>query len=256
MDDDFGDPNAVTFYVDGIQTPANIAQSLLGMGAIGAGNYIGTGFSPFSSGGGAGGVQYDTGVTFSNDYLGSVSGYVANGQPGDAADTLLGSYNAPSFGDLYLQSAGVGVTGETLVGSSVNVASNDWFGPASTLGWTWNFSKSLFSWKGFSAGFKQGGCVRQFAADTANGFVNSFLPPSPSPGEIVGVGTAMYDYPNEVGIVAEQHLAQYGSRISNYTIGEQAGARAGFAGLLANADYQAAIALVDEYGSATSGQCK
>jgi hypothetical protein len=70
------------------------------------------------------------------------------------------------------------------------------------------------------------------------------------------VGTAMYDFPNEVGIVAEQHLAQYGSRISKYTIGEQAGARAGLAGLLANADYQGAVALVNEYGAASSGQCK
>jgi hypothetical protein len=42
----------------------------------------------------------------------------------------------------------------------------------------------------------------------------------------------MADYSNEVGIVAEQHLAQYGSRISKYTIGEQAGARAGLAGTL------------------------
>lgn len=124
--------------------------------------------------------------------------------------------------------------------------------------WAWNFTKSFFT--GFSVfGPKSDprpSCFGQFLADAGSGFVNSFLPPSPSPGEIVGVGTAMYDFPNEVGIVAEQHLAQYGSRISKYTIGEQAGARAGLAGLLANADYQGAVALVNEYGAASSGQCK
>jgi RHS repeat-associated protein len=124
--------------------------------------------------------------------------------------------------------------------------------------WAWNFTKSFFT--GFSVfGPKNDprpSCFGQFLSDAGSGFVNSFLPPSPSPGEIIGVGTAMYDFPNEVGIVAEQHLAQYGSRISKYTIGEQAGARAGVAGLLANADYQGAVALVNEYGSASSGQCK
>ncbi|MGA7078509.1 MAG: FG-GAP-like repeat-containing protein [Terriglobales bacterium] len=124
--------------------------------------------------------------------------------------------------------------------------------------WAWNFTKSFFT--GFSVfGPKSDprpSCFGQFLADAGSGFVNSFAPPSPSPGEIVGVGTAMADYSNEVGIVAEQHLAQYGSRISKYTIGEQAGARAGLAGLLANADYQGAVALVNEYGSASSGQCK
>jgi len=130
--------------------------------------------------------------------------------------------------------------------------------PANNGSWAWNFTKSFFT--GFSVfGPKSDprpSCFGQFLTDAGSGFVNSFLPPSPSPGEIVGVGTAMYDYPNEVGIVAEQHLAQYGSRISKYTIGEQAGARAGLAGLLANADYQGAVALVNEYGSASSGQCK
>ncbi|HZR32168.1 MAG TPA: hypothetical protein VFA76_10010 [Terriglobales bacterium] len=86
--------------------------------------------------------------------------------------------------------------------------------------------------------------------------MNSSAPPSPSLGEVIGVGTVMADYSNEVGIVAAQQVAKHGSRISKYTIGEQAGARAGLAGLLANADYQGAVALVNEYGSASSGQCK
>lgn len=131
-------------------------------------------------------------------------------------------------------------------------------GAANNGSWAWNFTKSFFT--GFSVfGPKSDprpSCFGQFLADAGSGFVNSFAPPSPSPGEIIGVGTAMADYSNEVGIVAEQHLAQYGSRISKYTIGEQAGARAGLAGLLANADYQGAVALVNEYGSASSGQCK
>ena len=124
--------------------------------------------------------------------------------------------------------------------------------------WAWNFTKSFF--RGFSVfGPKNDprpSCFGQFLADAGSGFVNSFAPPSPSPGEIIGVGTAMADYSNEVGIVAAEHLAKYGSRISKYTIGEQAGARAGLAGLLANADYQGAVALVNEYGAASSGQCK
>jgi hypothetical protein len=66
----------------------------------------------------------------------------------------------------------------------------------------------------------------------------------------------MLDYPNEVGIVAEQHLATYGSRISKYTVGEQAGARAGLAGVLADADFQGIVALYKEWKSAHSGQCK
>lgn len=66
----------------------------------------------------------------------------------------------------------------------------------------------------------------------------------------------MYDYPNAVGIVAAEHLAQYGNNISKYTIGEQASARAGFAGLLADADYQGIVALVNEYRSASSGECQ
>jgi len=113
--------------------------------------------------------------------------------------------------------------------------------------YAWNFTKSFFT--GFSVlgpnGDPRPSCFGQFLADAGSGFVNSFLPPSPSPGEIVGVGTAMYDFPNEVAIVAEQHLAKYGSRISKYTIGGKAGARAGLAGLLANADYQGAVALVE-----------
>jgi RHS repeat-associated protein len=145
------------------------------------------------------------------------------------------------------------------VGTGFDISSDSGNGgPANNGSWAWNFTKSFFT--GFSVfGPKSDprpSCFGQFLADAGSGFVNSFLPPSPSPGEIVGVGTAMYDYSNEVGIVAEQHLAQYGSRISKYTIGEQAGARAGLAGLLANADYQGAVALVNEYGSASSGQCK
>ena len=66
----------------------------------------------------------------------------------------------------------------------------------------------------------------------------------------------MLDYPNQINIVATQHLAQYGSRISKYSIGAKAGQRAGLAGLLANLDLQEGIALVNEYGSASSGQCK
>jgi RHS repeat-associated protein len=130
--------------------------------------------------------------------------------------------------------------------------------PPNNGSWGWNFTKSFFG--GFTVfGPKNDprpSCFGQFLADAGSGFVNSFAPPGPSPGEIVGVTTATLDYANEVGIVAEQHLAQYGSRISKYTIGEQAGARAGLAGLLANADYQGAVALVNEYGSASSGQCK
>ncbi len=66
----------------------------------------------------------------------------------------------------------------------------------------------------------------------------------------------MLDYPNEVNIVATQHLAQYGSRISKYKIGAQAGQRAGLAGLLANLDFQEGVALYNEWGAAHSGQCK
>ncbi len=99
-------------------------------------------------------------------------------------------------------------------------------------------------------------CFGQFLSDTVSGFAGSFAPPSPSPGEIVGVTTAMLDYPNEVNIVATQHLAQYGSRISKYKIGAQAGQRAGLAGLLANLDFQEGVALYNEWGAAHSGQCK
>jgi len=188
---------------------------------------------------------------------------------------LSGSYGGGSWVNINVNSGtvmglGYDSSGNAEVGVAGAMGSNNWGAwtqtfasaaatPGANNGFTWAWSST----KSFLSGFSFFGpkndprpsCFGQFLGNTSDGFVGSFLPP-PSMGEIVGVGTATYDYANEVGIVAQQHLVQYGSRISNYTIGEQAAVRAGTAGLLANLDYQAGVAVLNEWGASSSGQCK